>query len=319
MTTKPLRLTHLHIPQRIPYASSLRLQSHILSQYYAWRVPLSGEQPDKKAAKPSIGLPALLTFNTHPTYTVGRRHLESDPLSQEQIDYLVAKDPHAQYAADFYASSRGGLLTYHGPGQLTAYPIIDLRQHGLGARVYVRMLEDVVIDTCKAVGVPNTAVSCTDPGVWMQDESGEVADRKICALGVQVTRGVSSHGIGLNVIDEPIESENEERYNFEDWKSVKTVDEFTKGYLSWGFGRIVACGLEGKSTTWLAKERANRSRIDRHGLSMGKVANVLATKLAESLGRIGKVEVEGVKGTTLGMLKHDDELRQAAEEYTRSE
>ncbi|RMZ89790.1 hypothetical protein DV736_g2995, partial [Chaetothyriales sp. CBS 134916] len=343
----PLHLSHVHIPGRIPYTTSVALQSAILAQYFAYRKGISQSpstttttSPGKGVPQLRIPLPTLLTFSTPPTYTVGRRHLESNPLSPSQIRYLTRNN----IAASFHASSRGGLLTYHGPGQLTAYPLIDLRAHGLGARQYVRLLEDVVIDTCKRLGVPNVGVSCTDPGVWMVDPGPEAEDetnlrtRKVCALGVQVTRGVSSHGIGLNVFDEDIATSRErERYVFDgddDDEGLQasgglgTVDEMTKGYLSWGFGRIVACGLEGKATTWLSRERERarqqqegggetedvRSNLRGKGWDMARVASVLAECLRAGLRSRGKVDVEAVDVVSLRPTMHSHLKSDAGEQ-----
>ncbi|RMZ77331.1 hypothetical protein DV737_g4366, partial [Chaetothyriales sp. CBS 132003] len=333
--SRPLHLSHVHIPGRIPYTTSVALQSAILAQYFAYRKAITQSPlttttsgPGKGVLEPKIALPTLLTFSTPPTYTVGRRHLESNPLSPSQIRYLTRNNT----AASFHASSRGGLLTYHGPGQLTAYPLVDLRAHGLGARQYVRLLEDVIIDTCKRLGVPNVGVSCTDPGVWMVDPGSEAGDevspkrRKVCALGVQVTRGVSSHGIGLNVFDENIVTSYEkERYAFDDdyYEGLQasgglgTVDDATKGYLSWGFGRIVGCGLEGKATTWLSRERERarqqeqgsgeaeevRANLSGKGWDMARVASVLAECLREALSNRGKADVEAVDVVSLHPLR----------------
>ena len=126
-----------------------------------------------------------------------------------------------------------------------------------------------------------------DPGVWVCDgETGEATDRKICAIGVQVRRGVTAHGIGLNVRDEgiPAEALRSGRYGFADGGQVDG-----RGYLSWGFGRIVACGLEGKSVTWLAREGGKAD------LSVEEVARVFAVEFARSLTEMGRESVDGVE------------------------
>jgi lipoyl(octanoyl) transferase len=142
-------------------------------------------------------------------YTCGRREVGN--VSAEQIAHLTAKTPHGR--AEFHEALRGGQTTFHGPGQLVAYPILDLKQHGLGARDYVCLLEKSVIQLLRDKYSIESKTT-DNPGVWVDD------DRKICALGVHLRRNVSSHGIGLNVSTE----------------------------LAW-FDRIVACGLEGKRTT----------------------------------------------------------------------
>ena len=91
---------------------------------------------------------------------------------------------------------RGGDITYHGPGQLVVYPVINLLRHGLGVRKYVETLERSVIGLLESYGV--TASSNNDAiGVWI-DWNG-VSPRKICAIGVKVSHGVTMHGLALNV------------------------------------------------------------------------------------------------------------------------
>lgn len=269
----PLRL--VHVRGRISYPTSLWLQEALLRHHWVHRAALKQDPGHTRVPPP----PYLLSFTTEPTYTVGRRHLAANPLSPAQISYLTRDGT----AAAFHPTSRGGLLTYHGPGQLTAYPIIDLRRWKLSARCYVKLLEDAVISVCNSIlpdqesardnpdePAPRTGRSPTDPGIWMRRPDGQISNRKICALGVQVTRGVTTHGIGFNVQDEPIEAENQHRFPFDDQMStglssghneMASVQKSRfphaseeKGYLSWGFGRVVACGLEGKSTTWLSRE-----------------------------------------------------------------
>jgi lipoyl(octanoyl) transferase len=102
-------------------------------------------------------------------------------------------------------TDRGGDITYHGPGQLVAYPILDLNAFGLRLHSYMRFLEDVVIATIAGFGITGVR----DPGatgVWVAPERGGAeasapggAARKICAMGVRVSRWVSMHGLALNV------------------------------------------------------------------------------------------------------------------------
>lgn len=134
-----------------------------------------------------------------------------------------------------------------------------------------------------------TGRSERDPGVWMLErgrderEGGggvrwEVSDRKVCALGVQVSRGVSCYGVGLNVRDEEIVEGEKGLMRFEDQREGG-ADE--GGYLSWGFGRIVACGLEGKMTTWLTREGAPGDT------QVGIVAGNLAEELVVGINKMG--------------------------------
>jgi lipoyl(octanoyl) transferase len=154
---------------------------------------------------------------------------------------------------------RGGQTTFHGPGQVTAYVITDLRAHhgGLGPRCYIRLLEDAVIETVARYGV--SGVTTEDPGVWVVgDDSGKKnsTTRKVCALGVQMRRNVTSYGLGLNVHWTP---------------------------LRWWFERIVPCGLQGKSATGISEERA--AAAGGGSLECGLVAKELASVLGRRLGR----------------------------------
>ncbi len=129
-------------------------------------------------------LPALLLLLQHPhVYTLGRRGGERD--------ILVSETTLRELGADVYHSDRGGEVTYHGPGQLVGYPILDLRAAGLGPLAYVRALERVIISTLAELGI-HAASDDRPTGVW-------VGDAKIAAIGVRVSRGVTMHGFSLNI------------------------------------------------------------------------------------------------------------------------
>jgi lipoyl(octanoyl) transferase len=138
-------------------------------------------------------IPDTLLLLEHPhVYTIGRRGSASDVLWDEET--LRSR------GVDVVETDRGGQVTYHGPGQLVGYPIIDL---GPAADLvgYVRRLEDVLIATLARFGLPGER----DPGntgVWLRDQSEGApagASRKIAAIGVRVTRSVTKHGFALNV------------------------------------------------------------------------------------------------------------------------
>ena len=231
-----MRLAHLHLPSYTRYTHASRLQESLIQRHFHYKDSLRSSSP---LSPPD---PTILTFTTHPTYTVGRRYLSSSETSTYQISPAQRTFLQSNGLAAFHAVSRGGDLTFHGPGQLVAYPIIDLRRHKITPRNYIRLLESTVMRTCSRFSVPDTTTT-ENPGVWI---SG--GERKICAVGVQVRRGITGHGVALNVTD--------------------TVKDYGRGYgmeneggmLSWGFGRIVACGLEGKSVTWLTRE-GGRAKI----------------------------------------------------------
>lgn len=108
---------------------------------------------------------------------------------------LAAEQQLNEMGVEVVQSDRGGDITFHGPGQLVAYPIVRLADHQLSVSGYVHRLEAVVIDTLRTWGI----AAHVDPqavGVWVAD-GGE--DRKICAIGVRIKRGVSLHGLALNV------------------------------------------------------------------------------------------------------------------------
>jgi len=126
----------------------------------------------------------VLILQHHPVYTLGKRG--------KQDDILVRLDEVARRGVDVETSDRGGEVTYHGPGQLVAYPIVDLRRVRMGARKYVEALEDAVIDTVKSYGLQAHGRVPSATGVWVED-------RKVAAIGVRISRGITTHGLALNV------------------------------------------------------------------------------------------------------------------------
>ena len=130
----------------------------------------------------TIGDVLLLLEHPH-VYTVGRRGQRSDILLDEA--------GLAHVGATVHHVDRGGEVTYHGPGQLVGYPIIDLRQWGDGPLRYVRTLERVLIDALSEFRIPARRSEGLT-GVW-------VAEEKMAAIGVKVSRGVTTHGFALNV------------------------------------------------------------------------------------------------------------------------
>ncbi|KAI4132527.1 MAG: hypothetical protein LQ338_000626 [Usnochroma carphineum] len=237
-----MHLRHLPLPGLTPYTHSIRIQSHLVSQHLS---SLSSPSP---APPPP---PTLLTFQTPPTYTTGRR--DHSRLSPSQISHLRANG-----TAEYHPALRGGQTTFHGPGQLTAYLVLNLKTHGFTARNYVRFLEDSVIETCAVFGVRGFREE-EHPGVW----TGE--GRKLASVGVHLRRYVASHGVGVNV---------------------------STG-LGW-FERIVMCGLPGKRATSFEEEGVRGRGVE----EVGKVlAEVVARGLngCEGVEVVGEGEVmEGV-------------------------
>jgi len=131
----------------------------------------------------------LLLVEHPPVITVGRR-------PDVRKNLLASPEQLAKLGVEFVESDRGGDITFHGPGQIVAYPIVRLIDHQLSVGGYVRELERVVIDALAEIGVAARKDECA-VGVWADDGSGTLA--KVCALGVRIRRGASLHGIALNV------------------------------------------------------------------------------------------------------------------------
>ncbi|PNS19656.1 lipoyl(octanoyl) transferase [Sphaceloma murrayae] len=225
-----MNLRHLHLPGLTPYTHASALQSRLVSRFLAHKANPHTASPD----------PVIITAQFHPVYTCGRREIGT--VSAEQQAFLRADGQ-----ADFHEALRGGQTTFHGPGQLIAYPILDLKRHALTPRSYVCLLEKSLMGTCKRYGVETRTTE--HPGVWVDEE------RKIAALGVHLRRNVSSHGVGLNVSTD----------------------------LGW-FGRIVACGLEGKSTTSLQDQGVN-------GVTVEDAGKVFVEEMAGRLGGVDSIMV----------------------------
>ena len=137
------------------------------------------------------------------------------------------RDRLREIGAELVRIDRGGDITFHGPGQIVAYPIVELKDP-LDLRRYVRTLEAAVIDTAAAFGVTRRRGSAGHPGIWVEGE------RKLGAIGVRVRRGVTTHGLALNVNTD----------------------------LRW-FDEMIPCGIPDKGVTSLARELGVRSRWTR--------------------------------------------------------
>lgn len=157
-----------------------------------------------------------LLFVEHPhVYTLGKSGDEKNLLLNEK--QLI--DKHANY----YKINRGGDITYHGPGQLVAYPILDLDNFFTDIHKYLRLLEETIILTLKEYGI-ESGRSKGETGVWL-DAVDKFKARKICAMGVRCSRWVTMHGWGFNVNSD---------LNY--------------------FNNIIPCGINDKAVTSLNKE-----------------------------------------------------------------
>lgn len=166
------------------------MSSHITNQcLYAY----IGEMEYQKAyriqqsvhSKVSSGLVTnSLILLEHPhVFTLGRRG--------QDTDVLVSETEIASLGASIHITDRGGQTTYHGPGQLVGYPIINLKQLGIGPLQYVRTLENVINSTLSVFGIKSSSDD-RPTGVW-------VGAKKIAAIGIRVSRGITMHGFALNV------------------------------------------------------------------------------------------------------------------------
>lgn len=238
-----MRLAHLHLPGITPFATVSKIQQTLALGHLAHKKALS--HPQSSPTQTPAPDPTIITFTPNPVYTTGRRDLPpsnssspTDPQPSRELSLPPSLEPirhlltatDKQPAAEYHPTLRGGQTTYHGPGQLVAYTILDLRRLALSPRCHIRCLENSVIDVLASYGVRGFVTE--DPGVWVNDSNNdssssknnaEAAAKKITAVGVHLRRHVSSYGIGLNVTNEPM----------------------------WFLKQIVACGLEGREATSL--------------------------------------------------------------------
>jgi lipoyl(octanoyl) transferase len=157
----------------------------------------------------------LLVCEHFPVYTIGK--------SGDIENLLLDESALAETGVQFVKTNRGGDITFHGPGQLVAYPILDLDVFFTDIHRYMRLLEETVIQTLAHFGITAGRIQGLT-GVWLGTESGE-HPRKICAMGVKASRWVTMHGLALN---------------------VSTDIDYFHG--------IVPCGIKDKAVTSLAKE-----------------------------------------------------------------
>ena len=173
-----MHINLLHLG-RVPYGEALAIQQQVIA-----------------ARKQNLIADTLLLLEHLPVLTLGRNSVRSNVIASDE--FL------AQRGIELHEINRGGDVTYHGPGQLVGYPIIDLRgdlpgKKGphLGPVDYVRLLEEVLIRVCGDFGVMAQRIS-KRTGVWTIG-GGSILEKKIAAIGVHVSQGITSHGFALNV------------------------------------------------------------------------------------------------------------------------
>jgi len=177
-----------------------------------------------------------LIFCEHPhVFTLGK--------SGDENNLLVKKENLSSIGASFYHINRGGDITYHGPGQIVVYPVIDMENFFTDIHKYMRLLEESVIQTLQEFNLKAGRISGLT-GVWLGSEK-EKNQRKIAALGVKTSRWVTMHGMAFNV----------------------------NAQLNY-FENIIACGITNKAVTSLEKESGEPQNME-------EVKNLLKEKLVE--------------------------------------
>jgi lipoyl(octanoyl) transferase len=194
----------------IDYQAAWDKQEDLLKQ----KVDLKMSQRDMAQSEQLLASHDLI-FCEHPhVYTLGKSgHMDNLLLDQDELN---------KAEATFYKINRGGDITYHGPGQLVAYPIFDLEQFFTDIHKYLRYLEEAIIQTIAHYGIQGDRYDGYT-GVWLDADKPEA--RKICAMGVRCSRWVTMHGLALNVNPD----------------------------LSY-FKNIVPCGIDDKAVTSISKE-----------------------------------------------------------------
>jgi len=235
-----MKLQWLHLPGLTSYIRTSQIQESFVQKQLNYKRIISlrpshdyNNDDNNKHAHISRPDPVVITCQFTPTYTTGRREHVSSFENESFIKELTHDSILGH--ADFHPAKRGGQTTFHGPGQIVAYCIIDLKAHSnLGVRRFVEILEQATIKTCRRWGISTSSwtdhtnedhgVKNSDmSGVWTTTAAHE--QRKIAALGVHLRRGITSHGVGVNVSTD----------------------------LGW-FRRIKACGMDGKVMTSFERE-----------------------------------------------------------------
>ncbi|UII35085.1 lipoyl(octanoyl) transferase LipB [Fulvivirga ulvae] len=214
----------------IDYKEAWDYQTKLFDEIVGLKISNRKLQEDQQAITPNH-----LIFCEHPhVYTLGKSGSEEHLL----IDSNGLKAKQATY----YKINRGGDITYHGPGQIVGYPILDLDNFFTDIHKYLRLLEEGIIETLAEYGIIAGRIEGLT-GVWL-DHVQQVKPRKICAMGVKSSRWVTMHGFAFN---------------------VNTDLDY--------FGNIVPCGIEDKAVTSLEKELGQKQNID-------EVKSILKAKLA---------------------------------------
>lgn len=177
----------------------------------------------------------LIITEHDPVYTIGK--------SGDISNLLLNDDEMKTQGIEFYKINRGGDITYHGPGQIMGYPIIDLDNFFTDINLYLRKLEEVIINTLKSYDLEGFTIK-GETGVWVKDNNG--LSKKVCAFGIRASRWVTMHGFSFNVNPE---------LNY--------------------FKNIIPCGITDKGVTSVS-ELINRN------IEMNEIKQILYKNFAES-------------------------------------
>ena len=202
-----------------------------------------GVEPSGATGEGSASAGTILLVEHPPVYTLGKSgHAENLLIGREALEAM---------GAQFFHIDRGGDITFHGPGQLVCYPILDLERLGIGLREYIEALEEAVIRTVAEYGIAAGRIAGAS-GVWI--DPGKARPRKICAIGVRSSRYVTMHGFALNV----------------------TTD------LQW-FSRINPCGFTDRGVTSIAAETGLQPPMQKVKQTVIKIlGTVLQCEIAEA-------------------------------------
>ena len=211
---RPNRTVQVHRLGLADYVPTWQYQEELMAATVAIKTHNRQAETTGAAFRPT---PNHLLLCEHPhTYTLGK---------SGKAEHLLLDDAALRaHRASFHHINRGGDITYHGPGQLVGYPILDLDNFRPDIHWYLRTLEEAVIRTLDGYGLEAGRIAGLT-GVWLDWKDGAPNPRKICALGVKCSRWVTLHGFALNVCPD----------------------------LSY-FGHIVPCGITDKAVTSLAQE-----------------------------------------------------------------
>ncbi|CAH1980780.1 unnamed protein product [Acanthoscelides obtectus] len=176
---------------KISYSKAYKLQKYLASLHHR-------EQGNNNT---------LLCLEHPPVYTIGIRTARYDNTDISDLQ---------KRGAEYFKTDRGGLITFHGPGQLVVYPILNLKHFKPSIKWYVSSIQETVLKLCEEFNIP--AETNSDTGVWVED-------RKICAIGIHGSKFITTHGFAINCNTD----------------------------LRW-FDYIVPCGLEGKGVTSFSNE-----------------------------------------------------------------